>query len=232
LLGVSSLWKTVAFSATTSGESVTLRVVTTTSSVSHSAYLEILRAARRFVLTDDDAHDLAQDTLMIALHRGFDDWSAPARRAWLHGVLRRRAAFVARTEGRRRRREQVMDTNDSKVATWAWSPSFLTSLPASLRAVALLASADLSAAEICWLLQLKPAALRARLSALRRAVSAEAEFPTLPAPEPQIALGKRRAPVLAGLKRLPGQALATHDPDGHTILFRVVAHKTMLRGNT
>jgi len=188
--------------------------------------------ARRFVLTDDAAHDLAQDALMIALHRGFDDWSAPARRSWLHGVLRRRAAFLARTEGRRRRREQATDANDSRPAAWGWSPSFLASLPPSLRTVATLASADLCAAEICWLLQLEPGALRTRLSALRRAVRAEAEVPTLPAPERQMALGQRRAPVLAGLKRLPGQALATHDPDGHSIIFRVVAHKTMLGGNT
>jgi hypothetical protein len=99
--------------------------------------------------------------------------------------------------------------------------------------VAQLASADLCAAEIGWLLQLGPAALRSRLSALRRAVRAEPELPLLPAPGPerQMALGQRRAPLLAGLKRLRGQAFATHDPDGHTILFRVVAHKNTRRGN-
>lgn len=210
--------------------------------------------ARRFVRTDEDAHDLAQDALMFALSRGFDDWSAPARRAWLHGVMRRHAAFVARTEGRRKRREQVTDEQSAKgqqgahyqqsahgqqgeqgerkPAAWTWSPTFLAALPPSLRAVALLASADLCAAEIGWLLQLEPTTLRTRLSALRRAVHAESDVPTLPAPEPPLTLGQRRAPLLASLKRLPGQALATHDPDGHTIVLRFVAHKNGAHGNT
>jgi RNA polymerase sigma-70 factor (ECF subfamily) len=207
--------------------------VTTTASVCTSAYLDVLRMARRFVPTDDAARDLTQDALMIALDRGFGDWSAPERRSWLHGVLRRRAAFVARTEGRRRRREQGLDdAADLRPAAWAWSPSFLATLPPSLRAVATLASADLCTAEICWLLQLTPTAVRTRLSALRRAVRAEEELPTLAAAEPPLALGMRRAPLLASLKRLPGQALATHDPDGHTIIFRVVAHKTAPHGNS
>lgn len=194
--------------------------------------------ARRFVRTDADAHDLAQDALTFALSRGFDDWSAPARRAWLHGVMRRHAAFVARTEGRRKRREQATDEHattepsEAKPGAWTWSPTFLAALPPSLRAVALLASADLCAAEVGWLLQLEPATLRTRLSALRRAVHAESESPTLPAPEPQLTLGRQRAPLLGSLKRLPGQALATHDPDGHTIVLRVVAHKTGVSGNT
>lgn len=189
--------------------------------------------ARRFVVSDDAARDLAQDALMIALDRGLADWSAPELRAWLHGVVRRRAAFVARTEGRRRRRERLMnEAVESKTGAWAWSPQFLAKLPPALRAVATLASADLCAAEICWLLGLKPGALRTRLSALRRAVRAEAELPTLSVAEPRLALGARRAPVLAGLRRLPDQTLATHDPDGHLILFRVVAHKRARRGNS
>ncbi len=66
----------------------------TTTDACHRAYRDVVRMARRFVFTDDDARDLAQDALMIALDRGFDDWSAPARRAWLHGVLCRLAAHA------------------------------------------------------------------------------------------------------------------------------------------
>lgn len=189
--------------------------------------------ARRFVRSEDEARDLAQDALMIALQRGFDDWSSPARRPWLSGVLRKRAAFVARSDNRRRDREQVAVGSDGcGHAPWVWRPSFLVSLPPSLRAVATLASADLCAAEIRWLLDLNGTALRSRLSALRCAVRAEAESPTLAAPEPLVSLGKRRAPLLASLKRLHGRAMATHDPDGHTILFRVVPHKKGPRGNS
>jgi DNA-directed RNA polymerase specialized sigma24 family protein len=188
--------------------------------------------ARRFAATEDDARDLAQDALMIALDRGFDDWSSRSRRPWLHGVLRKHAAYVARTKTRERRRERAeVHVVAPKPAAWIWRPDFIASLPRSLRAVAMLANADLCAAEIRWLLQLNPTALRSRLAALRRAVRAESESATLPAPDPQMSLGMRRAPLLAGLKRLRGRAVVTHDPDGHVILFREVAHKIRGSGN-
>lgn len=199
----------------------------------HGAYQEVLRLARRCVRTDAEAHDLTQDALLIALDRGLSDWADPAVRPWLHGVVRKRAALIARTEGRRRRRDQTLhDLDEVQRAAWSWSPSFLSSLPPSLRCVARLASADLCAAEICWLLGIQPTALRVRLSALRKAVHAEAELPTVALAVPAMALGPRRAPVLAGLKRLPGQALATHDPDGHTLIFRIPAYKSPGRGNS
>jgi DNA-directed RNA polymerase specialized sigma24 family protein len=213
--------------------SVRLDPVTASGVVCWAAYREIVQSARRFVGSEDEARDLVQDALMIALHRGFDDWWSPARRPWLRGVLRKRAAFVARSDRRRHDREQVAVESDGRgLVVWIWRPSFLAGLPPSLRAVATLASADLCSAEIRWLLELNGAALRSRLSALRRAVRAEAESPTLPAPEPLVSLGGRRALLLAGLKRLHGRAVATHDPDGHTILFRVAPHKTGLRGNS
>jgi hypothetical protein len=104
-------------------------------------------------------------------------------------------------------------------------------LPPSLRVVAALASADLCAAEIRWLLGLTDAALRQRLSALRGAVRAEAERPTQPVAEPQLLLGSKRATLLTSLRRQHSPALATHDPDGHAILFRVGAHKIRPVGN-
>ena len=60
-------------------------------------------AARR-TRTPDEADDLVQDVLLIALEQGraLDDPRFPA---WAAGVLRRRALFVARTAGRRARRE-------------------------------------------------------------------------------------------------------------------------------
>ncbi len=188
--------------------------------------------ARRFVASEDDARDLAQDAIEIALARGFSDWTSPLRRSWLHGVLRRRAAFVARSDGRRRRRElAVTDAASESRLAWRWSPEFLASLPPSLRAVATLASADLGAAEIRWLLQLEPGTLRARLAALKRAVQTQGDAAQLPAAPPQAPWGAARAHVLTDVKRLPGQALATHDPDGHTILLRVRPNKPAALGN-
>jgi len=196
------------------------------------AYREILRTARRLARSEDEARDLVQDTLVIALARGWDDWSSPARRGWLRGVVRKRAAFVLRGQARRRRREALSDgASGSGASRWVWQEHFLVSLPRSLRVVAALASADLCAAEIRWLLCLSHTALRQRLSALRSAVRAQAEPPTLPASEPPLSLGWQRAQLLAGLRRQQGRVVATHDPDGHAILLRIGPHKMGRGGN-
>lgn len=172
---------------------------------------------------------------MIALARGLQDWSSLARRAWLRGVVRKRAAFLARGRVRQRRREGVWEAPAQGAGTWSWQPRFLASLPPSLRVVASLASADLCAAEIRWLLGLSDTALRKRLSALRCAVRAEAEPPTLPAGEPALAFGPHRAPLLLTLllttRQQHGPAIATHDPDGHAIVLRMGAHKMRRLGN-
>ena len=192
----------------------------------------MLRTARRFAGSEDEARDLAQDAVVIALARGFDDWSAPGRRAWLRGVIRKRAAFVVRGQARRRRREQLPDgASGSGDGRWVWQTDFLASLPRSLRVVAALASADLCAAEIRWLLGLSNTALRQRLTALRRAVRAEAEPPTRTVSEPQLSFAGPRAHLLAGLRRQHGRVVATHDPDGHAIFLRIGPHGIGLGGN-
>lgn len=194
--------------------------------VCQRAYRELLRVARRFARSDDDARDLVQDAVAIALARGFDDWSTPGRRGWLRGVVRKRAAFVLRGQQRRRRREELLDgATGAGASRWAWQAGFLASLPRSLRAVAALASADLCAAEIRWLLGLSDTALRQRLTALRRAVGAEGEPPTQPAAQPQLSFAGPRALLLADLRRQEGRVVATHDPDGHVIFLRMVPHK-------
>jgi DNA-directed RNA polymerase specialized sigma24 family protein len=173
----------------------------------------------------DEARDLAQDAVVIALAGGIADWQSLGRRAWLRGVVRKRAAFLVRGQKRRRRREQLPDGAGVHRSAWGWQPGFLASLPRSLRVVATMASADLSAAEIRWLLGLSDTALRQRLSALRRAVRAEVEPPTLPAVEPPLSFGAHRAQLLAALRLQRGPALATHDPDGHAIFLCLTPHK-------
>jgi RNA polymerase sigma-70 factor (ECF subfamily) len=68
----------------------------------HSEWLRAL--ARSLVADGDAADDLVQDAWLAAARRPPD----PARpaRPWLAGVVRRLALFRARTEGRRRRREE------------------------------------------------------------------------------------------------------------------------------
>ena len=196
-----------------------------------AGYRRILNTARRFTVSEDEARDLAQDVLVIALAKGVRNWSARENQPWLAGVVRKRAAFIARTASRRRNREQVISNHALPVQSWRWQPAFILSLSPSLRAVAKLASADLAGIEIRWLLQLSPVALRSRLSALRRAVRARDELPTIAAELTGVTLGKRRASILATLKRSPDQLLATHDLDGHAILFRILPHKSGRVGN-
>lgn len=201
--------------------------------MSADAYRELVGVARRFVRSAEEARDLAQDAVVIALARGFgDDWAAAERRGWLRGVVRKRAAFVARGEARRRRREALVEGSREGARRWGWSAEFLASLPRSVRAVAALASADLCAAEIRWLLRLSDAALRQRLSVLRRAVRAAAESATVAVGEGSFGLGGRRAALLAQLRRHGGRALVTHDPDGHAIFLRVGPHKPGPLGNS
>ena len=201
--------------------------------VCQEAYRDILRTARRFSRSEDEARDLVQDALVIALARGFEDWSSPTRRGWLRGVVQKRAAFVLRSQARRRRRESLPEAESgSNASRWVWQEDFLASLPRSLRVVAALASADLCAAEIRWLLGLTDTAWRQRLSALRGAVRAKAEPPTEPASEPLLAFGPRRAQLLAGLRQQPGRVVATHDPDGHAIILRIEPHAIGVSGNT
>jgi DNA-directed RNA polymerase specialized sigma24 family protein len=202
-----------------------------TAGVCQETYRQLLAAARRFVRSEDEARDLTQDALMLALARGFDDWASPERRRWLHGVVRKRAAFIARSQLRRRRREALVEAPDTEKSRWLWYRGFLDSLPPSLRVVAKLASADLCGAEIRWLLELTDAAWRQRLTALRRAVAAEAARPTLTTSEPPLSFGASRPLVLASLQRQGGRVLATRDPDGHTILLRRGPHKPRPLGN-
>lgn len=196
------------------------------------AYRDLLRLARRCTRSAEEAQDLAQDTLVVALARGFDDWSSPAHRAWLRGVVRKRAALLVREQTRRHRREQLAEGAASSRGAWAWHPRFLAALPPSLRALATLTSADLSAEEIRWLLGLSETAFRQRLSALRRALRAEPEEPTLPVPAPAVSFGPKRAHVLSGLLRRGGRSIATHDPDGHPLLLCALAHETRPLGNS
>jgi DNA-directed RNA polymerase specialized sigma24 family protein len=205
--------------------------MTSTVEACRDAYRDLLRAARGCTRSLEEARDLAQDVLVIALARGLDDWPSPARRAWLRGVVRKRAALLVRSQMRRRCREALPDGAGSRAGAWSWQPRFLASLPPSLRVVATFASADLCAGEIRWLLGLSDTALRQRLSALRRAVRAEPEPPTLPAPEPRAGFGGHRAQLLAALRRQPSEAIATHDPDGHPLFLCVRPHKTPALGN-
>ncbi|HEX6277063.1 MAG TPA: hypothetical protein VFZ53_28675, partial [Polyangiaceae bacterium] len=167
---------------------------------------------------------------------------APARRAWLRGALRRRAAFDARTATRARRRDErwvdatvaERESHQGGSASFRFANDLLERLAPSLRVLAALVSAELAPAEIRAVLRLSDTAFRKRLSALRCAVrTALASGEVVTEPSWAFALGSRRAGLIASLKRHPGWAVASHDPDGHPLIFSLAgAHKRRRAGNS
>jgi RNA polymerase sigma-70 factor (ECF subfamily) len=169
--------------------------------------------ARRVSRRADEAEDLLQDALLIALESGRTNLTSPETHRWLTGVIRNRAAFDARTSARRRKRE----TGWSEAQPAATSPSSvptpeLAHLSPALRVTALLALSGHTRQEIGWLLNLSDAALRQRISQLKRALD------TAPMPDADpsgpLAFGRIRRALL-GPTRRPDAILASHDPDGH-----------------
>jgi DNA-directed RNA polymerase specialized sigma24 family protein len=194
------------------------------------AYDQWLRAARASSRDRNEAGDLVQAVVLRALERGIVDLEGHERHAWMRGAIRRRAAFEARLAARRHKRDarfqHEQQANDGpRARPWAFSTEFLASLQPSVRALAALASADLSPDEIRWVLRLSGTAFRKRLSMLRRFVreAGEAGLTVVTTRGTAYALGAARADVIASLhRRRDSQAvLGSHDPDGHPLIFAV-----------
>ena len=175
------------------------------------------RIARRHTLTAEEAQDVVQDVLVaaVAAGRSLEDPGFPA---WAAGAMRRQAAFLARSYGRRRRREATASASGPAI-TPRFPDAFLDMLPDGLRRFARLVNAGLDRREIAYLLSLSDDALRQRLSALRLrwrrsalafdAAEEEAVFP----------LGLIRRAMRRALAGAPGPAVGGHDPDGHLVII-------------
>ncbi|MEL1265579.1 sigma-70 family RNA polymerase sigma factor [Pseudoxanthomonas putridarboris] len=208
-------------------------------------YRQLRAQALRLCRRAEDAEDLVQDTLMAALAAGRCDLP------WLSGVLRRQAAFAARTAARRRQREarasadseddSVADSASGDAATHAQvrAPAWMEALPPAARRVAVLALHGLSADEIRWILRIEPAAFRQRLTTIRKALAVQpgdvrAESIALaylrdPARSVDLPFGLARRALMAAMR--VGEGLGTHDADGHLILIDAPAHASPSRGN-
>lgn len=202
-------------------------------------YEECVRVAAASSRSAQHARDLAHAVLLDAIERDIADLSAPERRAWLRGALRKRAAFEARTAMRRRKREahwqSGLEGAPVEPEPWRFSPELLAQLSPALRVLAALASAELEPREIRSVLRLTDTAFRKRLSELRRAVreATAAGVAVIRRPDAAYALGATRAELLESLKGHPAWAVASHDPDGHPLIFsRIGAHKTSPAGNS
>ncbi|WP_084420135.1 sigma factor [Henriciella litoralis] len=169
-------------------------------------------AARRYAGRADEADDLVQAACLAAVETGRTDFSSAETQAWLHGVMRNKARMSARSAVRRRAREAgwLADRDDGACADEP-GPD-LSGLPNSLRVTALLSLNGATRAEIGWLLGLSDAALRQRISQLKRAIER--------APEADLTLkgalpfGVMRRTMVERLRQRGG-FLASHDPDGH-----------------
>lgn len=196
-------------------------------------YRSLLKQAGALVRSQHEAEDLVQEALLIGLEAGRSD--SP----WLSGVLRKRAAMLARSNARRRRREAASTAamNDEPMPPGCSTVPLFARLPPAARRVAVLALHGLSADDIRWILRIGPAAFRQRLTSIRKAIG------RLPAPLRAEALAlayvrdsARSADLQFGLVRRVLQAalplrpgLGTHDHDGHLLI--VHAHASASRGN-
>lgn len=205
-------------------------------------YRRLRTEARRHARRAQDADDLVQDALLIALEQGSEH---PSRDdpAWLIGVIRHRAAMDARTAIRRRRREAAVAEDQATAAHPTEPPpspaALLARLPPSARRVAVLALHGLAAEEIRWILGIADTAFRQRLTTIRKAIGAlppsqRAEAIALayvrdPARSVDLQFGLVRRALKAALRGDPG--LGTHDADGHLIVVRGRAHTSPRGGN-
>ena len=199
-----------------------------------AAHIRALRAiASRRAFTPEEADDLVQDVLLAAMEQGraVDDPRFPA---WAAGTLRRRALFIARTAGRRRRREAeyAMSTDASPPRERRLPRRFIDSLAPSLQVIALLVNAGLGRAEIADLLRISDTALRQRISGLRRAWRRAGMAPEVLHVDPdRPSDGPRRRALKTTLGKLPKGRFAVADPDGHPIFIGRPAHDQGGAGN-
>lgn len=201
-----------------------------------ATYRDLLAQARRFTRSVDEAQDLVQDVLLVALQSGR---SEPA---WLAGVLRRQAAMAVRGVVRRRRREAgaaVDEAGETPPPAAADPAALLQRLPPAARRVAVLALHGLNADEIRWILGLAPTAFRQRLTSIRKALAAlppeqRAESLALayvrdPGRTVELQFGLVRRALKAAMRA--GEGLGTHDADGHLIVIGTGAHGSRRGGN-
>ncbi|MEQ9316657.1 MAG: sigma-70 family RNA polymerase sigma factor [Henriciella sp.] len=181
-----------------------------------------LRAiARRYTRDADEADDLVQQALLAAIEAGRTDFASGQARAWLAGVIRNKAKMTARGAVRRKARERAWlsaRAGDADGAIEIEGMPDVSGLPRSLRLVAMLAFAGATRPEIGWLLGLSDAALRQRISQLKRAIAGLPPGETPKALEGALPFGALRRSMIDQLKRRGG-FLASHDPDGHLFVL-------------
>ncbi len=198
-------------------------------------YYNWLTIAQKFSRTQNDAEDLLQDCLLIAFKADKMDFSIEKNRKWFTGVLRNQAAMTARSEGRRKAREEKTATPVETVssAETETTPStqaevqLLIELPPSARVTLKLILAGLNRDEVCSLLKISSSALRQRLAVIRKALKKLPEdlqrealalaYQRKAERADDLAFGLIRRALHRVLKE--GAGVGAHDPDGHLFII-------------
>jgi RNA polymerase sigma-70 factor (ECF subfamily) len=188
-------------------------------------YARMVDLARRWSRRPDEAEDIVQEALLVAVGAGRADLSHEPDRRWLAGVIRNRARMAARTATRRSGRDSAWQSSHAEPpvedpADTAFAAA-LPGLPPALKSLAALVLTGHSRREIAYLLKLTDPALRQRVAALKRfvarngiAMPADMAGLTL-----DLAYGRIRDALVPALQR-HGGAFASHDPDGHLFLIK------------
>lgn len=179
-------------------------------------YDRLLAIARRHSRTREEAEDLVQAACLAALTSGRREFGDERVIAWLAGTVRNLGAMEARGAARRRHREVEYVRRLALDGGKDWALPDPADLPPALARTARLIAAGCTRDELRWLLGISDAALRQRLTALRRVVRRT----DVPSPSAGVPQGMLRRPLLTAMKRLPSAHLGSHDPDGYLFSFR------------
>ena len=196
---------------------------------------------RRQTHTTEEAEDLLQEALFVAVQQGRLDLEQEENRKWLTGVIRNLAKMEARSAKRRKKREEAahlgsanldIKTDEHEDAKEA----ILNLLSPGARKVAVLAMHGLERAEICSILKITDAALRQRIRSIRKVLGdlpADLQKETLgmayasrlsrEARAKEFPLGLLRKALLRHLKSAwenHRESFGTHDPSGHLIVIK------------
>lgn len=186
-----------------------------------TTYLRLLRDARRRTRRAGEEEDLLQTALLAAIEASRGDMTCSENRRWLGGVLRNRALHEARSAARRRRRETVYAQEMAGAGGAAADPcEFVATLPATLRTTTLLIVTGHTRPEVAWLLGVSDAALRKRVSEIRRRCQQSGLRGALgeAALQGDLAFGLLRR-ALIGAVGSTQAVIGTHDPDGHLLVM-------------
>lgn len=214
-------------------------------------YTHLLSIAQRIAYNANEAQDLLQEALIVAIDKNRLDFSSDDDQKWIAGVMRKKALHESRTISRKNNRDQVFssekqrhsesDTHEPPIDTVDTLHPLLDKLSPAARKVAVLVIHGLNRKEICTLLSLSDTAFRQRLTSIRKALNplpsklhqeiialAYASRQQREAQEPSLPVGLIRRALLKSLNRNADnnpQSVGTHDPSGHLIVVSTTNKK-------